>query len=47
MLVDVEIGVTPEQLGSLLEPAEQLVRAGLGDLGSLRRALLEGRLRVY
>lgn len=47
MIVDVELGIAPEQLGSLLEPTEQLVRAGLGDLGGLRRALLEGRLRVY
>jgi S-adenosylmethionine synthetase len=47
MIVDVELVIAPDHLASVLEPAEQLVRAGLGDLGGLRRALLEGRLRVY
>jgi S-adenosylmethionine synthetase len=47
IIVEVELGVAPEQLGNLLEPTEQLVRAGLGDLGGVSRALLEGRLRVY
>jgi S-adenosylmethionine synthetase len=46
-VVDVELGVASERIGSLLEPAERLVRAVLGDLGGLRRALLEGHVRVY